>query len=73
MAVTVVGLFVFLRSGGITAAAIVSTASYATVFVAMLVAYKAVSDTPVALVPAHARRGCVASWPRASRRPGRAR
>jgi len=46
MAVTVVGLFVFLRSGGITAAAIVSTVSYATVFVAMLVAYRAVSDTP---------------------------
>jgi O-antigen/teichoic acid export membrane protein len=46
MAVTVVGLFVFLRSGGITAAALVSTASYATVFVAMLVAYKAVSGTP---------------------------
>ena len=46
MAVTVVGLFVFLRSGGITAAAIVSTVSYATVFVAMLIAYKRVSDTP---------------------------
>jgi O-antigen/teichoic acid export membrane protein len=46
MAVTVVGLFVFLRSGGITAAAIVSTASYATVFVAMLVAYQRVSATP---------------------------
>jgi O-antigen/teichoic acid export membrane protein len=45
MAVTVVGLFVFLRSGGITAAALVSTASYATVFVAMLVAYKAVSGS----------------------------
>jgi O-antigen/teichoic acid export membrane protein len=46
MAVTIVGLFVFLRSGGITAAAIVSTVSYATVFVAMLIAYKSVSDTP---------------------------
>jgi O-antigen/teichoic acid export membrane protein len=46
MAVTIVGLFVFLRTGGITAAAIVSTASYATVFAAMLVAYKAVSHTP---------------------------
>lgn len=45
MAVTVVGLFVFLRTGGITAAALVSTASYATVFVAMLVAYKAVSGS----------------------------
>jgi O-antigen/teichoic acid export membrane protein len=43
MAVTVVGLFVFLRTGGITAAALVSSASYATVFVAMLVAYKAVT------------------------------
>jgi len=41
--VTVIGLFVFLRSGGITAAALVSTASYATVFLATLVAYKAVS------------------------------
>jgi O-antigen/teichoic acid export membrane protein len=46
MAVTIVGLFAFLRSGGITAAAIVSTASYATVFVAMLVAYQRVSSTP---------------------------
>jgi O-antigen/teichoic acid export membrane protein len=46
MAVTIVGLFAFLRSGGITAAAIVSTASYATVFVAMLVAYQRVSETP---------------------------
>ena len=56
MAVTVVGLFVFLRSGGITAAAIVSTASYATVFVAMLIAYKRVSDTPwSAFVPSPAR------------------
>lgn len=56
MAVTVVGLFVFLRSGGITAAAIVSTASYATVFVAMLIAYKRVSDTPwSAFVPSRAR------------------
>jgi O-antigen/teichoic acid export membrane protein len=56
MAVTVVGLFVFLRSGGITAAAIVSTVSYATVFVAMLIAYKRVSDTPwSAFVPSPAR------------------
>nr|MBA3262000.1 polysaccharide biosynthesis protein [Thermoleophilaceae bacterium] len=45
MAVTVVGLFVFLRTGGITAAALVSTASYATVFVAMLIAYKGVSGS----------------------------
>jgi O-antigen/teichoic acid export membrane protein len=43
MVVTVVGLFVFLRTGGITAAALVSTASYATVFVAMLIAYKVVA------------------------------
>ena len=46
MAVTVVGLFVFLRVGGITAAALVSTASYATVFLATLVAYKAVTGRP---------------------------
>jgi O-antigen/teichoic acid export membrane protein len=45
VAVTVVGLFVFLSTGGITAAALVSTASYATVFVAMLVAYKGVSGS----------------------------
>jgi O-antigen/teichoic acid export membrane protein len=43
MAVTVVGLFVFLRIGGITAAALVSTVSYATVFFVTLVAYKAVT------------------------------
>jgi O-antigen/teichoic acid export membrane protein len=43
MVVTVIGLFVFLRSGGITAAALVSTASYATVFLATLVAYRAVT------------------------------
>ncbi len=43
MVVTVVGLFAFLRTGGITAAALVSTAAYATVFVASLVAYKLVS------------------------------
>jgi hypothetical protein len=49
-------LFVFLRSGGITAAAIVSTVSYATVFAAMLIAYKRVSDTPwSAFVPSPAR------------------
>jgi O-antigen/teichoic acid export membrane protein len=62
MGVTVVGLFVFLRSGGITAAAIVSTVSYATVFVAMLIAYKRVSDTPwSSFVPSPARlRGLLA-------------
>lgn len=41
--VTVIGLLVFLPSGGVTAAALVSTASYATVFVATLIAYKSVS------------------------------
>jgi O-antigen/teichoic acid export membrane protein len=43
MIVTVVGLFVFLRSGGITAAALVSTVSYATVFFAALIAYQRVT------------------------------
>jgi O-antigen/teichoic acid export membrane protein len=43
MVVTVIGLFVFLRRGGITAAALVSTASYATVFLATLVAYRGVT------------------------------
>ncbi len=43
MVVTVVGLSVFLDSGGITAAAWVSTASYTTVFVATLLLYKRVS------------------------------
>jgi O-antigen/teichoic acid export membrane protein len=43
MVVTVTGLFVFLRRGGITAAALVSTASYATVFLATLVAYRGVT------------------------------
>ncbi len=46
MTVTVIGLFAFLRTGGITAAALVSTASYTTVFVAMLVAYKRVTGVP---------------------------
>jgi O-antigen/teichoic acid export membrane protein len=46
MVVTVAGLFAFLRVGGITAAALVSTSSYATVFVATLIAYKAVSGRP---------------------------
>jgi hypothetical protein len=41
-----VGLFVFLRSGGTTAAALVSSASYATVFVAMVLAYKHVTGMP---------------------------
>jgi O-antigen/teichoic acid export membrane protein len=46
MVVTIVGLSVFLRSGGITAAALVSSASYAAVFLASVVAYKAVSGVP---------------------------
>jgi O-antigen/teichoic acid export membrane protein len=44
--VTVVGLFVFLRSGGITAAALVSSVSYASVFFASAVAYKLVLGVP---------------------------
>jgi O-antigen/teichoic acid export membrane protein len=46
MIVTIAGLVVFLSTGGITAAALVSTASYSTVFVAMLIAYQRVTDTP---------------------------
>jgi O-antigen/teichoic acid export membrane protein len=46
MVVTIVGLVAFLGTGGITAAALVSTASYSTVFVAMLIAYQRVTDTP---------------------------
>ena len=56
MVVTVAGLAIFLRSGGITAAAIVSSASYATVFVATLVAYKRVTGLPWrALLPGRER------------------
>lgn len=40
LVVTVLGLVIFLPTGGITAAAIVSTASYATVFVTTLIAFK---------------------------------
>jgi O-antigen/teichoic acid export membrane protein len=46
LVVTVVGLLVFLPGAGIMAAAIVSTASYAVVFVAALVAYKRVAGLP---------------------------
>ena len=46
MAVTVIGLFAFLRTGGVTAAALVSSVAYATVFFATLVAYKQVSGKP---------------------------
>lgn len=54
--VTVAGLFLFLRSGGITAAALVSTASYTTVFLATLFVYKAVSGAAWrAFVPTPAR------------------
>ncbi len=57
--VAVVGLLIFVRSGGITAAALVSSASYATVFVATLILYKRVSETPWRLfvpTPAHVRK-----------------
>ena len=43
MIVTVVGLGLFLRTGGIIAAAIVSTSAYTTVFVTSLIAFKRVS------------------------------
>jgi O-antigen/teichoic acid export membrane protein len=45
MIVTIAGLLLFLRRGGITAAALVSSASYATVFVATLVIYKSITGT----------------------------
>ena len=43
MVVTVVGLVVFLSGGGVTAAAIVSSVSYATIFVSSLIAYRRVA------------------------------
>jgi O-antigen/teichoic acid export membrane protein len=46
MVVTIGGLFIFLRTGGITAAALVSTASYSTVFFAALIAYQRVTRIP---------------------------
>jgi O-antigen/teichoic acid export membrane protein len=46
MVVTIAGLVVFLSTGGITAAALVSSGSYATVFLAMLIAYQRVTNTP---------------------------
>ena len=46
MLVTIAGLFAFLRVGGITAAALVSSASYGTIFLASLLAYKGVSGVP---------------------------
>jgi O-antigen/teichoic acid export membrane protein len=44
--VTVAGLLAFLRSGGIEAAAWVSTAAYATVFACALLAYRRTSGLP---------------------------
>jgi hypothetical protein len=56
MLTTVVGLVAFLSTGGVTAAAIVSSASYATIFVASLIAFRAVSGLAWrALVPTPAR------------------
>ncbi len=46
LVITVAGLLIFLRSGGIEAAAAVSTAAYATVFACALVAYRRVSGLP---------------------------
>jgi O-antigen/teichoic acid export membrane protein len=46
MVVTIAGLSAFLSTGGITAAALVSTGSYTTVFLAMLIAYQRVTNTP---------------------------
>lgn len=61
MVVTVVGLVAFLPSGGVTAAAIVSSASYATIFVASLIAFHYVSGIPWrALVPTPAQLRSVA-------------
>jgi O-antigen/teichoic acid export membrane protein len=60
MIVTIVGLVIFLPVGGITAAALVSTASYSTVFVGMLLAYRTVAKLSWAdFVPSRAR---VRSW-----------
>ena len=44
--VTVIGLPIFLRAGGITAAAIISTAAYTLVFVASLVLYRGATGIP---------------------------
>jgi len=46
MVVTVIGLFAFLGTGGITAAALVSSVSYAVVFFAALIAYQRVTGVP---------------------------
>ena len=42
--VTVVGLLLFLRVGGVNAAALVTTASYTVVFVAALFLYRRAAD-----------------------------
>jgi O-antigen/teichoic acid export membrane protein len=56
MVVTVAGLAAFLDSGGVTAAALVSSAAYATVFAATLVAYRRVTGLPWrAFLPTPAR------------------
>ena len=56
MAATVIGLVAFLPSGGITAAALVSSASYALIFVASLVAYKKLASVAWShLLPTPAR------------------
>jgi O-antigen/teichoic acid export membrane protein len=54
--VTVVGLLVFLPVGGITAAALVSSASYGAVFAATIVTYKHITRMPwLSLAPTRAR------------------
>ncbi len=64
MAVTVIGLFAFLGSGGVTAAAIVSSASYTVVFLTTLVAYRAVTGLRWRdFLPTPARLRALASGP----------
>jgi O-antigen/teichoic acid export membrane protein len=64
MAVTVAGLVIFLPTGGITAAAIVSSCAYSTVFVASLVAYKNVNRLQWrAFLPTRARLRALAMAP----------
>jgi O-antigen/teichoic acid export membrane protein len=46
MAVTIIGLSVFLATGGVEAAALVSSTAYGAVFVAALLAYKRVAGLP---------------------------
>ena len=56
MVVTLIGLFVFVPDGGITAAAIVSSVSYASVFVAMVATYLWITGiSGRELVPTRAR------------------